>query len=40
MLQHEIHDYYGNYKISPGLIELRNLVAVGRPDHPQRAGAP
>ena len=28
LLRHEIQDYYGNYKISPGLVELRNLVAV------------
>ncbi|HVT36220.1 MAG TPA: L-aspartate oxidase, partial [Nevskiaceae bacterium] len=28
LLKQEIHDYYGNYKISPGLIELRNLVTV------------
>ena len=26
LLQKEIQDYYGNYKISPNLIELRNLV--------------
>jgi L-aspartate oxidase len=28
LLKREIQDYYGNYKISPGLIELRNLVTV------------
>ena len=28
LLKQEIHDYYGNYRISAGLIELRNLVTV------------
>jgi L-aspartate oxidase len=28
LLQREIQEYYGNYKISSGLIELRNLVTV------------
>jgi L-aspartate oxidase len=25
-LKREIHDYYGNYKVTAHLIELRNLV--------------
>ena len=28
LLQREITDYYGNYRISPDLLELRNLVVV------------
>lgn len=28
MLQHEIHDYYANFKVSNNLLELRNLVQV------------
>jgi L-aspartate oxidase len=28
LLKQEINDYYGNYKISPDLLELRNLVVV------------
>jgi L-aspartate oxidase len=28
LLSDEIREYYGNYKISPNLIELRNLVTV------------
>ena len=28
LLMREINDYYGNYKISPDLLELRNLVVV------------
>jgi L-aspartate oxidase len=28
LLVSEINDYYGNYKISPDLLELRNLVVV------------
>lgn len=28
LLVNEINDYYGNYKISPDLLELRNLVVV------------
>ncbi|TXH04935.1 MAG: L-aspartate oxidase [Nevskiaceae bacterium] len=28
LLKQEIHDYYGNYRIDAGLIELRNLVTV------------
>ncbi len=27
-MKREIHEYYGNYKISADLIELRNLVTV------------
>ncbi len=28
LLKQEINDYYGNYKVSPDLLELRNLVVV------------
>jgi L-aspartate oxidase len=28
LLKREINDYYGNYKVSPDLLELRNLVVV------------
>jgi L-aspartate oxidase len=28
LLKHEINDYYGNYKVSADLLELRNLVVV------------
>jgi len=28
MLQQEIDEYYGNFRITPGLIELRNLAVV------------
>lgn len=28
LLQQEIHDYYGNYRVSADLLELRNLVTV------------
>jgi L-aspartate oxidase len=28
LLAREIHEYYGNYKVSPDLLELRNLVQV------------
>jgi L-aspartate oxidase len=28
LLEHEIHEYYSNYKVSSNLIELRNLVLV------------
>jgi L-aspartate oxidase len=28
LLKNEINDYYGNYKVSPDLLELRNLVVV------------
>jgi L-aspartate oxidase len=28
MLKQEIHEYYGNFKISSDLLELRNLVTV------------
>jgi L-aspartate oxidase len=27
-LKREIHDYYWNFKVEPGLLELRNLVEV------------
>ena len=30
MLQKEIHEYYSNYKISPDLLELRNLTMVSQ----------
>ena len=28
LLKSEINDYYGNYRVSPDLLELRNLVVV------------
>jgi len=28
LLKSEINEYYGNYKVSPDLLELRNLVVV------------
>ena len=28
LLKREIYEYYGNYKVSPDLLELRNLVVV------------
>ena len=28
LLKREINEYYGNYKVSPDLLELRNLVVV------------
>ncbi|RLA08084.1 MAG: L-aspartate oxidase, partial [Gammaproteobacteria bacterium] len=28
LLKNEINEYYGNYKVSPDLLELRNLVVV------------
>ncbi len=28
MLKNEINEYYGNYKVSADLLELRNLVVV------------
>lgn len=28
MLRQEIHDYYGSFRVTPGLIELRNLAQV------------
>ena len=30
MLAREVDDYYGNFRVTPDLIELRNLLEVAR----------
>ena len=38
LLTEEVEDYYGHFRVTPDLIELRNLLADRRPDRP--LGAP
>jgi L-aspartate oxidase len=37
MLTHEVEDYYGHFRVTTDLIELRNLLAMRRTDRAQRA---